>query len=101
MKKDFIVSKIEASSDGSPYVYISISDPNDKSSEGSAHAGRNFIQSPFGIGIGAVQFTSPEDLMKNLPKAVSNMLGGYYNMQLKIGDNITIEIEKADSGTGV
>jgi hypothetical protein len=28
MKKEFIVSKIEASQDGSPYVYISITDPN-------------------------------------------------------------------------
>jgi hypothetical protein len=120
MKKDFIVSKIEASSDGSPYVYISIIDPNDKSSEGSAHAGRNFPQSPFGVGIGAVPFTSPEDLMKNLPKAMSNMLGGssgistpsnmpmfkismkeYHDMQLKIGDKVTIEIKKTDSGTGV
>ena len=119
MKKDFIVSKIEASSDGSPDVYISIIASNDKSSEGAGDTGRNFPQSPFGIGIGAVPFTSPEDLMKNLPKAMPNMLGGsgigtpsnmpifkismkeYDDTQLKIGDKITIEIKKADSGTGV
>ena len=27
MKKDFIISKIEASQDGSPYVYVAFSDP--------------------------------------------------------------------------
>ena len=46
MKKEFIVSKIEASQAGNPYVYISITDPNDtKSLEGDL--GRNFPQSPF------------------------------------------------------
>src|ERR671936_207675 len=72
MKKEFIVSKIEASQDGSPYVYVAFSDTN----EPKATGGRNFPQSPFGVGFGAVPFTSPEDLMKNLPKAMSNILGG-------------------------
>ena len=51
--------------------------------------------------------------MKNLPKAMSNMLGGgmgmpsdipifkvsmkeYEDMQIKVGDKVTIEIKKAD-----
>ena len=29
MKKEFIVSRIEASQDGSPYIYITFSDAND------------------------------------------------------------------------
>jgi len=29
MKKDFIVARIEAAQDGSPYVYVGFSDPND------------------------------------------------------------------------
>jgi hypothetical protein len=96
MKKEYIVSKIEASQEGSPYVY-------------------SFPQSPFGFGVGT--FTSPEDLMKNLPKAMSNMFGGsgvggisssdsptikfsmreYEDMQLRVGDKVIIEIKKADS----
>ena len=115
MKKDFIVSKIEASQDGSPYVYVAFSDTN----EPKTARGRNFPQSPFGIGFGAVPFTSPEDLMKNLPKAMSNILGGsgggivggdspnfkismreYEDMQFKVGDKVTIEIKKED-GIGV
>ena len=29
MKKECIISRIEASQDGSPYVYVTFSDPND------------------------------------------------------------------------
>jgi hypothetical protein len=119
LKKDFIVSKIEASQDGSPYVYISIIDPNDAKRSEVGDTVRNFPQNPFGIGIGAVPFTSPEDLMKNLPKAMSNMLGGtgigmpsnthifkssmkeYQDMQLKVGDKVTIEIKKVNNNTGI
>jgi hypothetical protein len=62
-------------------------------------------------------FTSPEDLMKNLPKAMGNitgMMGGgglgdsltfklsmreYEDMGLKVGDRVSIEItKKQDSG---
>jgi hypothetical protein len=61
-------------------------------------------------------FTSPEDLMKNLPKMMSNisrMTGGggtvtdsptfkismreYEDMAIKVGDKVTIEIKKLDS----
>ena len=75
MRKEFVVSKIEATQDGSPYVYVVFMDPNEQAKSAGGHAGRNFPQSPFGIGAGAVPFSSPEDLMKNLPKAMSNMLG--------------------------
>ena len=75
MRKEFIVSKIEASQGGSPYVYVVFTDPNEPKSAGG-HVGRNFPQSPFGIGVCAVPFSSPEDLMKNLHKSMPNMLGG-------------------------
>src|SRR5438477_13103090 len=65
MKKDFAISRIEASQDGSPYVYVTLNDPNDY----KAVAERQ--QNPFGPNMMA--FTSPEDLMKNLTKAMANM----------------------------
>jgi hypothetical protein len=65
MKKDCVISKIEASQDGSPYVYVTFSDPNDYK------PGAEKPQNPFGANMTA--FTSPEDLMKNLPKAMSNI----------------------------
>jgi hypothetical protein len=127
MKKDFIVSRIEAAQDGTPYVYVTFTDPNAYKSE--AEGGKQ--QNPFGSNL----FTSPEDLMKNLPKAIgdiSKMMGAsgggnvagagggggigmagagltdsptfkismkeYEDMAIKVGDKLTIEVKKSDSG---
>jgi hypothetical protein len=101
MKKDFIVSKIEAPQDGSHYVLVAFTDPNALKSTGGGGSGE------------AVPFTSPEDLMKNLPKVLSNMFGKgagerdsptfkitmkeYENMAIRVGDKVMIEIKKADN----
>ena len=104
MKKDFIVSKIESPQDGSPYVFVAFTDPNESKSAGKS--GSSDPQSPI---------TSPEDLMKNLPKAMSNMFNGsggmsgdsptfrvtmkeYEDMAIKVGDRVGMEINKVDSG---
>ena len=110
MKKEFIVSRIEASQDGSPYIYITFNDANDYKS------GERQQQNPFGTNVMA--FTSPEDLMKNLPKAMANiskMMGSggptgmtdspifrmsmkeYEDMGIKVGDKVTIEVTKLDN----
>ncbi|HZA69169.1 MAG TPA: hypothetical protein VE548_05660 [Nitrososphaeraceae archaeon] len=112
MKKDFIVSKIEVPQDGSQYVFIALTDPNEpKSSVGGSG---NSYPSPFGKSGEAIPFTSPEDLMKNLPKIMSNMLGAgggmpgnsptfeitmkeYEDMAIKVGDKVEIEINKVDA----
>jgi hypothetical protein len=113
MRLDYIVSRIEASQDGGPYVYVTFSNPNEF--KAGAEKGPQF--NPFGPNIMA--FTSPEDLMKNLPKAMANMgkaMGGgefptdsptfkismreYEDMAIKVGDKVTIEIKKSDS-TGI
>jgi hypothetical protein len=104
MKKDFIVSKIEAPQDGSHYVLVAFTDPNAFKSTGGGGSGE------------ALPFTSPEDLMKNLPKVMSNMFGKgagggmlrdsptfkitmkeYEDMSIKVGDKVRIEIKKVDS----
>jgi hypothetical protein len=111
LKKEFVILRIEASQDGSPYVYITFSDPNDYKS------GERKQQNPFGSNVMA--FTSPEDLMKNLPKAmgdISKMITGgggagltdsptfkmsmkeYEDMGIKVGDKVSIEIKKSDTG---
>jgi len=108
MKKDFIISKIEASQDGTPYIYVTFSDVNDYKAGGEKQ------QNPFGPNMMA--FTSPEDLMKNLPKMMSNisrMAGGggaptdsptfkmsmkeYEDIGIKVGDKVTIEIKKSEN----
>lgn len=111
MKFDFVVSRIEASQDGQPYVYVTFANPND------FKAGADRGQQPFNpFGPNMMAFTSPEDLMKNLPKAMANMgkaMGGggfptdsptfkismreYEDMAIKVGDKVTIEIKKAEN----
>jgi hypothetical protein len=112
MKKDFIVSKIEAPQDGSQYVFIEFTDPNEPKASGGA--GSSYPQNPFDKSGEAIPFTSPEDLMKNLPKVMSNMLGAggrtpgnsptfkitmreYEDMATKVGDKVGIEINKVDA----
>jgi hypothetical protein len=108
MKKEFMVSRIEAAQDGSPYVYIGFTDPNDYR---SGEAKQLNPYGPKGMG-----FSSPEDLMKNLPKAMGNiagMVGGgptdsptfklsmreYEDMGLRVGEKVSVEIKKkGDSG---
>jgi hypothetical protein len=111
MKKVFVISRIEASQDGAPYIYIALNDPND------FKPGAEKQQNPFGANMMA--FTSPEDMMKNLPKAMANIsraIGGagpptdspmfkismreYEDMAIRVGDKITIEIKKSDSSSG-
>jgi hypothetical protein len=104
MKKEFIVARIEASQDGSPYVYVTFNDPKEYKPGERA-------QSPFG---NAMAFTSMEDLMKNMPKVMANIsgvMGGgitdsptmkismreYQDMAIKVGDKVTIEIQKIES----
>jgi hypothetical protein len=109
MKKECVISRIEASQDGSPYVYVTFADPNDY------NLGAEKPQNPFGPNMMA--FTS-EDLMKNLPKAMANIsraMGGgtltdsptfrismreYEDLGIKVGDKIVMEIKKADSSSG-
>ena len=44
MKKDFIVSKIEASQDGSPYVYVAFADSNTPKSAEQGAQERAFLR---------------------------------------------------------
>jgi hypothetical protein len=105
VKKEFIVARIEASQDGSPYVYVTFNDPKDYKSDN-----RNL--QPFGPN--AMAFSSIEDMMKNMPKAIANMQGmfgggltespvikfsmkDYQDMGIKVGDKVTVEIQKVES----
>jgi hypothetical protein len=84
VKKDFIVSKIEAPQDGSHYVLVAFTDPN------------------------TTVYLSGR-LNENLPKIISSVFGGgdsptfkitikeYEDMAIKVGDKVRIEIKKADN----
>lgn len=105
MKREYIVAQITASSDGSPYVYVTFNDPKEYKPD-------NRTMNPFGSGVAT--FNSIEDLMKNMPKVMANIpgLGGggmtesptiklsmheYQDMGIKVGDKVTLEIQKTES----
>jgi hypothetical protein len=90
---------------------ITFTDPNEPKSSGEA--GSDYPQSPFGKSGEVIPFTSPEDIMKNLPKVMSNMLGAdigmpanpstfkltmieYEDMAIKVGDKVGMEFNKVD-----
>ena len=65
MKEDCFISKIEASQDGSPYDFVAFSDPSDYK-PGAQKATEAFWSN-------MMAFTSPEDMIKNLPKAMGSI----------------------------
>jgi len=106
VKKEFIVARIEASQDGTPYVYVTFNDPMDYKPQD------NRTMSLFGPN--TMAFTSIEDMAKNLPKMMANIPGmfgagptdnpvikfsmkDYQDMGIKVGDKVTIEIQKVES----
>jgi hypothetical protein len=104
MKREFIVARIEASQDGSPYVYVTFNDPKDYKPD------RPNVN-PLGSNIQT--FNSMDDLIKNMPKVMASfpgMLGGvtdsptiklsmreYQDLGIKVGDKVYIEVQKVDS----
>lgn len=104
MKKEFVIARIEASQDGSPYVYVTFNDPKDYKAD-------NRTMTPFGPN--TMAFSSIEDMMKNMPKMMASMpgMGGgptetpvlkfsmkdYQDMGLKVGDKVTVEIQKVEA----
>src|SRR5918992_6144532 len=109
MKKEFVVSKIENSQDGSAYVYVVLTDT--RGSFTSTRRQQGFPENPFGVA--AIPITSLDDL-KNLPKKISDAIesafgGGGNNISsesttfkmntrefqelgIKIGDKVTLDI---------
>jgi hypothetical protein len=104
MRREYIVARIEASQDGSPYVYVTFNDPKEYKPDRPN-------MNPFGAG--TATFSSIEDLMKNMPKVMASIpgMGGgltesptiklsmreYQDMGIKVGDKVYIEIGKTES----
>ncbi len=116
-KKEFIVSKIEASKDNSPYVYVSI---YTKDNFSPSRRQQGFPENPFGVA--AIPITSLDDL-KNLPKKISDAIesafgGGRSNISselttfkmniiefeelgIKIGDKVILEINISNNNNDI
>jgi hypothetical protein len=115
MKKEFVVSKIEAQQDGSEYICVVLTDPRRNFTPTRRQQG--FPENPFGIA--AIPISSLDDL-KNLPKKISDAINAalsgssnnassdstifkmtekeFQELGIKIGDKITLEIKISNSG---
>ena len=102
MKKEYIVVRIDASPDGSPYVVVSLSTSKDFREQSTP-------MSPFGAG-GVMGFTNMDDMMKNLNKMLSGGMGQagsttsikldmheYKELNLAVGDKVYLEMTKAET----
>jgi hypothetical protein len=119
MKKEFIVSKIEASQDGSPYLYVVLTDTRGNLNPTRRQQG--FPENPFGVA--AIPITSLDDL-KNLPKKISDAIEGafggggrnnissesttfkmnareYEELGVKVGDKVTLEIKISNNNNDI
>ena len=106
MKKEYIIVRIDASPDGSPYVIVSLSTSKDFREQSTP-------ASPFGAG-GVMGFTNMDDMVKNLNKMLSG--GGmgqpgnvtsikldmheYKELNLGVGDKVYLEMTRAET-TGI
>ena len=94
LTKEYIITEISASSDGSPSIMITLKDPSDV-------RGPQKMNKP-----AMVTFTSMNDMMKNFGNVISKqMMGGfvtiikitldeYEKCDFKVGDRVSIEINK-------
>ena len=95
LRKEYIVTEISASPDGSPYVLVTLRDPSEvrgpqKTSPASS----------------VVSFGSMNDMFKNLGRVISKqMMGGfatiiklsldeYEKLDFRVGDRVSVNIEK-------
>ena len=114
MKKEFIVSKVEAPQDGGPYICVVLTDI--KGNYIRTRREQRFPENPFGIA--TIPITSLDDL-NNLPKKISDAINATYGssdnnapydsttvnmtqkefqeLSIEVGDKITLEIKISNS----
>ncbi|MEM3433380.1 MAG: hypothetical protein QXL52_05085 [Nitrososphaerales archaeon] len=101
MRKEYVITEISAAPDGGPYVLITLVEPKDLKGPAQPRPSHNIVMG----------FTSMEDLIKDLQRALSGlsrqMIGGtltvikldmreYEESGLKVGDKICLEITKIE-----
>jgi hypothetical protein len=74
VRKEFIISKIETSQDGSPYVYVVLTDTRTNFTPNRRQQG--LPENPFGVA--TIPITSL-NYLKNLPKKISDAIEGAFS----------------------
>jgi hypothetical protein len=99
LTKEYVITEISASPDGSPFVMITLKDPSD------VRGPQKKINNPT-----MVSFTSMNDMMKNFGNIISKQMTGsfatiikitldeYEKCDFKVGDRVSLKINKTITG---
>ena len=103
MRKEYVVIRVDAAPDASPYVVVSLSSKKDVQESNGP------LSSPFGKS-NVMGFTNMNDMAKELNKMMSGgggMMGNttsikldmieYKKLGLSVGDKVYLELTKAES----
>lgn len=98
LQKEYVITEISASPDGSPYVFITLKGPEE-------------IRGPQRRSVATVaSFQSMDDVFKNLGSVLSRqMMGGfatviklgldeYEKLDINVGDRVSIDLNKTPVG---
>ena len=98
LQKEYVITEISASPDGSPYVFVTLKGPEE-------------VRGPRRSSVATVaSFQSMDDVFKNLGSVLSKqMMGGfatvvklglneYEKLDIKVGDRISIDLNKTPVG---
>ena len=99
LTKEYVITEISASPDGSPSVLVMLKDTSD------VQGPQKMISNP-----ALVTFTSMNDMLKNFGNVISKQMMGsfatiikitlneYEKCDFKVGDRVSLEINKTISG---
>ena len=99
LTKEYVITEISASPDGSPSVMVTLKDPSD------VRGPQKKMNSA-----AMVTFSSMDDMMKNFGNVISKQMMGsfatiikitldeYEKCDFKVGDRVSVEINKTISG---
>ena len=104
MRKEYVVVRVDAAPDGSPYVTVSLSSKKDMKENNGP------LSSPFGKG-NVMGFSNMNDMAKELNKMMSGggagMMGNttsikldmieYKKLGLSVGDQVFLDLTKAEN----
>lgn len=95
LRKEYVITEISASPDGSPFVFVTLRDPSE-------------VRGPQKVSptSSMVTFDSMNDMFKNLGRVISKQMIGsfatviklsldeYEKLDFKVGDRVSVEIDK-------
>ena len=97
MKKEYVITEISAAPDGKPFVFVSLKNPED-------------VGGPKKTPYATVTFSSMDDVFRNLGHVISNQMMGsfatviklsldeYEKLEIKVGDRISLDVNKVHVG---